>query len=149
MTEHEDAELLAALAQVFERIDPLPEHVIASARDVFVWQSLDAELAELVYDSKAQDSTLVRGSDTTRELTFRAPDIEVEVMVVSEPDRSLIGQVVPAQQTDVELLHRAGTATTTTDALGRFTFDRVPDGPVKFIVVTASGTRVQTEGLVI
>ena len=149
MTEHDDAELLAALGQVFERIDPPPEHVIASARDVFTWRSLDAELAELVYDSMAQDATLVRGSDTTREVTFRAPGIEVEVMVVSEHHRSLVGQVVPAQEAGVELLHRAGTATTTTDALGRFTFDRVPPGAVKLVVVTASGMRVQTEGLVI
>jgi hypothetical protein len=149
MTEHEDAELLAALGDVFDRVDPPPEHVIAGARDVFVWQSLDAELAELIYDSKAQDSMLVRGSDSTREVTFRASDIEVEVMVVSERHRSLVGQVVPAQETDVELLHAAGTTSARTDALGRFTFDRVPAGPVKLVVRTALGARVQTEGLVI
>lgn len=149
MTDHEDAELLATLGRVFEAIDPPPEHVLASARDVFVWQSIDAELAELVYDSTAQDSALVRGPGTTREVTFRAPGIEVEVMVVSELHRSLVGQVVPAQEADVELLHREGTATARTDALGRFTFDRVPTGPVKLVVVTASGMRVQTEGLII
>jgi hypothetical protein len=149
MTDQEDTELLDSLRQAFELADPPPEHVLASARDVFVWQSLDAELAELVYDSKAEQSTLVRGSDTTREVLFRSPGIEVEVMVVSEFHRSLVGQVVPAQEMDIELLHSEGSATTRTDSLGRFTFDRVAPGPVKLIVVTASGMRVQTEGLVI
>jgi hypothetical protein len=149
MTERDDAELLDTLGRVFEVIDPPPEHVIASARDVFVWQSLDAELAELVYDSKADDSAPVRGADATREVTFRAPGIEVDVMVVSELHRSLVGQVVPAQEMDIELMHSAGTATTRTDALGRFAFDRVAPGPIKLVVVTASGMRVQTEGLVI
>ena len=148
MTDHDDAELLAALGHVFEVIDPPPAHVIDNARDAFVWQSVDAALAELVYDSKAQDDVMVRGAET-REVTFRAPGIEVEVMVVSELHRSLVGQVVPAQETEVQLLHAAGTAVTRTDTLGRFNFENVPPGPIKLIVVTASGARVQTEGLVI
>lgn len=148
MTDHDDAELLAALGHVFDLIDPPPAHVIANARDAFVWQSIDAALAELVYDSKAQDDMLVRGAET-REVTFRAPGIEVEVMVVSELHRSLVGQVVPAQETEIELLHGDGRATTRTDALGRFTFVRVAPGPIKLVVVTASGMRVQTEGLII
>jgi hypothetical protein len=149
MTEHSDADLLAALRRALDVVDGPPEYVMAHARDVFIWQSLDAELAELVYDSRAQDSTLVRGADATREVTFRAPGIEVEVMVVNERQRSLVGQVVPGQQADVELLHGEGTMTTHTDALGRFTFEHVSPGPIKLVVITLSGARVHTEGLVI
>jgi hypothetical protein len=148
MSDHDDAELLAALAHTFDVIDPPPEHVLASAREAFVWQSIDAALAELVYDSEASADLAVRGTET-REVTFRAPGIEVEVMVVSEQHRSLVGQVVPAQETDVQLLHGGGSATTRTDALGRFTFERVAPGAVKLVVVTEAGTRVQTEGLII
>jgi hypothetical protein len=148
MSDHEDAELLTALGHAFDVIDPPPEHVIASAREAFVWQSLDAALAELVYDSETHDDMAVRGAET-REVTFRAPGIEVEVMVVSERHRSLVGQVVPAQEADVELLHGGGSTATRTDTLGRFAFDRVAAGAVKLVVVTAAGTRVQTEGLII
>ena len=147
MTDH-DAELLAVLRRVFDVVDPPPAHVLDNAREAFVWQSIDAALAELVYDSRAQDDMVVRGGET-REVMFRAPGIEVEVMVVSELHRSLVGQVVPAQETEVELLHAEGTAVTRTDALGRFGFENVAPGPIKLVVVTASGTRVQTEGLVI
>lgn len=147
MTEYTDAELLAALGRVFAHRDPPPDHVVAHAKDALTWQSLDADLAELVYDSKAQDAVLVRGD--TREVTFRAPGIEVEVMVLSERERSLIGQVVPAQTADIELRHGDATAVTRADALGRFTFERVSSGPIKLVVVTDSGARVQTEGLVI
>lgn len=147
MTEHTDAELLEALGRVFAYLDPPPDRVIANAKDALTWQSLDAELAELVYDSKAQDTVLVRGD--TREVTFRAPGIEVEVMVLSERHRSLVGQVIPAQEADVELRHDGAMATVRTDALGRFAFERVSRGPIKLVVVTDSGARVQTEGLVI
>lgn len=149
MTDRSDTEVLAALTRALDAVDPPPRHMMANARDAFIWQSLDAELAELVYDSRAQERTLVRGGDATREMTFRAPGIEVEVMVVNEGQRSLVGQVVPAQQTDVELLHTDGTVTARTDTLGRFSFQRVSPGPIKLVVVTASGARIQTEGLVI
>lgn len=149
MGERTDEELLNALARALAVVDPTPEHVLTHARQALVWQSLDAELAELVYDSQAQEENLVRSGDATREVTFRAPGIEVEVMVVSEQQRSLVGQVVPAQEADVELLHRGGRETTRTDALGRFAFDRVAAGPVKLVVATTSGTRVQTEGMVV
>jgi hypothetical protein len=147
MTEYTDAELLEVLSRVFARLDPPPDHVLAHAKSALTWQTLDAELAELVYDSRAQDAALVRGD--TREVTFRAPGIEVEIMVLSERHRSLVGQVVPAQAANIELRHGDATATTTADTLGRFTFEQVASGPIKLIVVTESGARVQTEGLVI
>lgn len=147
MTEYTDAELLEALGRVLARIDPPPDQVIAHAKGALTWQSLDAELAELVYDSKAQDTMSVRGD--TREVTFRAPGIEVEVMVLSERHRSVVGQVVPAQEADIELRHGDATAITRTDALGRFTFEQVSAGPIKLVVATDSGVRVQTEGLVL
>lgn len=147
MTEYTDAELLEALGRVLARIDPPPDQVIAHAKGALTWQSLDAELAELVYDSKAQDTMLVRGD--TREVTFRAPGIEVEVMVLSEHHRSLVGQIVPAQEADIELRHGDTTAVTRTDTLGRFTFEQVSAGPVKLVVAADSGVRVQTEGLVL
>lgn len=147
MSEHTEEELLEALGRALSQIDPLPEHVAEYARAARTWQSLDAELAELVHDSTAPGVTAVRGA--TREVTFRAPGVEIEVMVLSERHRSLVGQVVPAQQATVELRNRDSTAPTTTDALGRFRFERVPAGPIKLMVRTDSGAQVQTEGLVI
>lgn len=147
MTDSTETDLLAAVERALFSVDPPPEHVIAHAKAAQTWQSIDAELAELVYDSTTSDAVAVRGS--TREVTFRAPGVEVEVMVLSERHRSLVGQVVPAQQAVVELRHRDAATSTTTDRLGRFSFERLPPGPIKLVVVTDTGMRVQTEGLVI
>lgn len=147
MIDRTDTDLLAALGRALSQVDPPPEHILAHAKAAQTWQSLDAELAELVYDSSTQNLVAVRGS--AREVTFRAPGVEVEVMVLSERHRSLVGQVVPAQQAVIELRHRDTTTSTTTDGLGRFTFERVATGPIKLVIVTDAGTRVQTEGLVI
>lgn len=147
MTDRTETDLLAALGRALSQVDQPPEHVVAHAKAAQTWQSVDAELAELVYDSTTHDVVAVRGS--MREVTFRAPGVEVEVMVLSERHRSLVGQVVPAQQAVIEMRHRDATASTTTDGLGRFTFERVAPGPIKLVVMTDAGTRVQTEGLVI
>ena len=148
MTEHTDDEILEALAHALAALDPPPAHVIAGAREALTWHAVDAELAQLVYDSQAEQGTAaVRGE--VREVTFRAPGIEVEVMVTADRQRTLLGQIVPAQVADIELRHGDDHVSAHADTLGRFRFERVASGPVKLTVATSTGIRVQTEGLVI
>lgn len=150
MTDHHDeTDVLDVLRKVFDTTDPPPEHVIAHARGVFAWHGIDAELAELVYDSDTLTATQVRGADAARQVTFRAPGLEIEVEVLSERSRLIIGQLVPAQDATIELRHGDQVHSTTADGLGRFSFEGVPSGAIKLTVVTASGARIQTEGLTI
>lgn len=150
MTDHNERELLDALQRVLEAVDAPPAHVIANAREAFTWHGVDAELAELVYDSATETAPLaVRATEASRQVTFRAPGLEIEVEVVSERARVVIGQLVPAQAASIELRQGNATRTTDADALGRFTFDDVTPGAIKLTVVTASGATVQTEGLTI
>ena len=149
MTDRSDAELMDALQRALEAVDTPPAHVVAHAQDAFVWQGIDAELAELIYDSQADTATAVRGSDAAREITFRAPGIEIEVMIVSEQQRSIVGQLVPSQDATVDLHQGDDVVRSTTDSLGRFSFDRLRPGAIKLVVVTAAGMRIQTEGLTI
>lgn len=150
MTDDIDRDLLDTLQHVLELVDAPPEHVVAGAREAFTWHGVDAELAELVYDSVTEEAPLaVRAADVARQVTFRAPGLEIEVEVVSERTRIVIGQLVPAQSASVELRHGETVRTADADALGRFSFDQVPPGAIKLTVATASGATVQTEGLTI
>ncbi len=149
MSDDTDTEVLQALQRMFDIVDPPPAHVVSHAREAFAWHGIDAELAELVYDSDTAAVSGVRGTGAARQVTFRAPGLEIEVEVVSERARVVIGQLVPAQEAAVELRQGDRTMRTDTDALGRFSFDGVPPGAVKLTVHTASGAHVQTEGLTI
>lgn len=141
---------LDVLRQVLAEVDAPPAHVVDLAKDAFVWWGMDAELAELVYDSATTTAgTDVRSAAPERQMTFRAPGLEIEVEVVSERTRTVIGQLVPAQPARVELRHAGRREEADADQLGRFLFEGVAAGPIKLTVVTAGGATVQTEGLVI
>jgi len=140
-----DDELAELIAQALEATDPIPEHVLEGARAAFTWRTIDTELAELVFDS-SRELTGVRSEDTDRQVTFRAPGVEIEVMVVENGTRRLIGQLVPPSETTVELVGADAVYSATTDRLGRFVFDELAPGPVRLVVLGADGARiVQTE----
>ncbi len=145
----DDTDVLQALQRMLDAVDPPPAHVVAHAREAFAWRGIDAELAELVHDSATAVAGGVRGTEAARQMTFRAPGLEIEVEVVAERTRIVVGQLVPAQEASVELRSGDRTAQTDADALGRFSFDDVASGAVKLTVVTAAGARVETEGLII
>ena len=47
----DDDALLAALRRIPRHADPVPGPVLEAARGSFTWRTIDAELAELAYDS--------------------------------------------------------------------------------------------------
>lgn len=149
MTDDTHADVLDALRRALDTVDPPPPHVIDNARDAYVWHGIDAELAELVYDSADAAAAGVRGAEAARQVTFRAPGLEIEVEVVSERVRIVVGQLVPPQPATIELRQGERTRRVDADPLGRFTFDDVAPGAVKLTVRTVSGALIHTEGLVI
>jgi hypothetical protein len=138
--------LLALLGTGLAAADPIPEWVSRGAAESVTWARIDAEVAELVFDSAVEEFAGVRSEAGPRLLSFRAPEIEVEV-TVEEGVRRLIGQVVPPQELDIELVGPEISAATRTDTLGRFTFDRVPEGPLSLRCLTVGGV-VQTQWMV-
>ena len=140
-----DDDLATLVAQALAASDPVPEHVLEGARAAFTWRTIDTELAELVFDS-SRELTGVRSEVTDRQVTFRAPGVEIEVMVVENGTRRLIGQLVPPSETTVELVGADAVYSATTDRLGRFVFEELAPGPVRLVVLGADGARiVQTE----
>lgn len=139
-----DDELLELVGRALRGADPVPDHVLAGARAAWTWRTIDQELAELVFDSAAE-LTGVRSEDTARQLTFRAPGMEIEVMVVDEASRRIVGQLIPPGAYTVQLLTSGDhVLEEPTDRLGRFAFDSVAPGPVRIAVADPDGAHVIT-----
>ncbi len=136
-----DDEIMALLAEALERADPVPAHVMDNARAAFTWRTIDAELAELVFDS-ALHSSGVRSEETNRQVTFRSSNVEIEIMILEDRGRRLVGQLVPARDATIELIGADGMQSSSTDGLGRFAFAQLDDGPARLVVVGSDGRRV-------
>ena len=131
--EPDDARLEEELRELAARLEPVPDRLVQAALDAYAWRTIDAELAELAFDSLADqdEAALVRGHQQERLLSFRASGLTIEVEVTAAgPARRLIGQLVPPQRAEVEIRRQDGVVTIATDEFGRFIADRMPAGPV-------------------
>ena len=139
-----DDDLLELVGRALRAADPVPDRVTDGARAAWTWRTIDQELAELVFDSAAE-LTGVRSEDTARQLTFRAPAMEIEVMVVDEASRRIVGQLIPPGAFTVQLLSSDDVVRdATSDRLGRFSFDAVAPGPVRLAIIDPDGTHIVT-----
>src|SRR5438552_1940340 len=96
-SDHE-AELLGELRRLVRTVDPVPDDVTAFARAALGWRRVDAELAELLVDSRLETESLARSEgDSGRLLSFRAADLELD-LELRETDRGVVilGQLAPA-----------------------------------------------------
>jgi hypothetical protein len=130
----DDAELEDELRRVADRLDPVPPGVLASAVAGFAWRTIDAELAELEFDSLAAaggGAALVRGTRQPRSLSFRAQGLSIDLEITGPPDScALVGQLTPAQAATLEIRHRNGAVSSEADELGRFSARPLPAGPL-------------------
>lgn len=129
----EDTELENELRGIAARVDPVPAGLLAAAEAAFTWRTVDAELAELIFDSRADAESLavVRGGGEPRLLTFHAAELTVEVEVTrAGPEHRLVGQLLPPGPARVQVRHPDGVLDLDADELGRFIAERVAPGPV-------------------
>lgn len=151
MNDSETHDLEEELRVLIRQLDPVPTAVDQAARAAFEWRSIDAELAQLTYDSWQESAALagVRGRDS-RQLTFEAPGLTLDVEVTDGPTQTLVGQLAPASAATVELRHREGVLTVLVDALGRFVVERLPAGPISLRCRPAgASSSVETEWVTI
>jgi hypothetical protein len=153
-----DEEFLARLRALFAQIDPVDPVLMEQARLAFGWRTLDAELAELSYDSLADREVMAAvrdggaAADGPRLLGFdtdvagdTGSALTVEVEFSSERGNAcIVGQLMPPTPATVCVLssvrpHPA--ATVAADELGRFRVEPVPSGPVRL--------RVQVHGRIV
>lgn len=132
-----DDELLAGLAEAARHAGEPTSRMVTAGEAAFSWRTIDAELAQLTYDSMADEAALVRDAGTaSRQLVFEGAGLAVELEHTSN---GLVGQLVPATTGNVTLLGPAGeVASVQTDELGCFCFDGAHRGPVRLRCVTDS-----------
>jgi hypothetical protein len=147
-TDTDDDALQEVLGSALRDADPVPRNVIAAARGAWTWRTIDQELADLVFDS-ATELTGVREHGGTRQLTFRAPGLEIEVMVADPTTRRLVGQLVPSRTATVRLEGAENALEQAVDRFGRFTFDSAPPGPVRLTVSGSDGAAVTTDWILL
>jgi hypothetical protein len=126
-----ELDLRAAAASV----DPVPERLVHGAITAYAWRTVDADLAELVFDSLAESAVgVVRGGDQPRLVTFRADDLTVELEL--EGDRRLIGRIEPAGVNEIGIQQGPRTVTVPTDRLGRFATSDLTRGALRLHIRT-------------
>jgi hypothetical protein len=125
--------LFEELTAVVRRADRPPADVLAAARGSYTWRTIDAELAELTYDSLLDDDALakVRSGAQPRQVTFESDDLTIELEIgFATGGRRIVGQLIPTQVAEIEIRHPAGEQSVEADELGRFTAEVLTVGPV-------------------
>jgi hypothetical protein len=127
-----DDELEAEFRRLAADREPVPAELFRAAVEAFSWRDIDAEIAELVYDSllDSDEASLVRGSADQRLVSFTAGGMTIDVEVTSAgPGRTMMGQIAPPQRATVDIRHPQDTVTVEADELGRFRSGPLPPGP--------------------
>jgi hypothetical protein len=140
-----DEELLEALHDAMKARQAVPAHFIETGKNAYAWHNIDAELAQLTYDScadKHPSASLRSEAASIRALTFTSAHLHIEVEVT---DDSLIGQIIPPQAGTIEIQAQSGpNSTAPIDEIGCFAIDPVPAGAFRLHCRTDSGTEVIT-----
>ncbi len=150
MPDEPDDELTTELRRLAARLDPVPPELLDAAAGAFAWRDIDAELAELVFDSllDTDEASLVRGAPERRLVSFAGGGLTIDVEVTTAgPERMVMGQMVPPQRGVVDIRRRQETVSIEADELGRFRSGPLPPGPLSLRLRPAGGAPVVTDWL--
>lgn len=143
----DDDQLLAALGEALRARRDVPDAFVEMGKGAYAWHHIDAELAQLTYDSsRAQDRDITAGmrSETAsiRALTFTSAHLSLELEVTGD---SLLGQIIPPRPGTLETQTRDGATTSTeVDDIGCFVIDPIPASPFRLRCRTEDGADVLT-----
>jgi hypothetical protein len=141
----DDEQLLAALREALEADEAVPPEFIEAGKNAYAWHNIDAELAQLTYDSSHESHaalSLRAEAASIRALTFTSAHLTIELEVSED---SVLGQVIPAQSGVIEIQGREGTAATLeADAVGCFLIRPIPDSPFRLRFRTSDGSDILT-----
>ena len=141
----DDERLLAALSEAMKAREAVPSWFVETGKNAFAWHNIDAELAQLTYDSNVdrREAAVMRSETASiRALTFTSAHVSLELEVT---ENSLLGQIIPPRPGLLEVHTRTGEINTTeVDEIGCFAVDPIPDNPFRLRCSTADGTSVLT-----
>lgn len=141
---HDDEELLAALGEAIRAREQVPEWFIETAKNAYAWHNIDAELAQLTYDSsRDRDAAAAVRSEAAsiRALTFTSGQLSIELEV---GESTLLGQIVPPRAGTLEIHTAAGVVSSPVDEIGCFSVTPIPASPFRIRCRTEDGADVLT-----
>jgi hypothetical protein len=146
----DDDQLLAVLKESLRAEREVPAEFTETAKNAYAWRNIDAELAQLTYDSleHAAPSPSVRSETASiRALTFTSNHLSIEMEVNED---SLLCQLVPAAEATIELQTRAGAiAHLEADEVGCFSIRPIPATPFRLHCRAADGAIVVTGWIIL
>ena len=139
----DDDQLLAALVGAVRARQAVPDAFVDMGKGAYAWHRIDAELAQLTYDSGTVRIAAVRSETASvRALSFASAHLSMELEVTED---CLLGWVIPSRAGTLEAQTGAGASTTTTvDEIGCFAVDPIPASPFRLRFRAADGTDVLT-----
>ena len=125
-----DEELLDALRQAFAARRAVPPGFVQAGQNAFAWHNIDADLAQLTYDSTDRTEELVatrtQEEAAIRVLTFTCAQAGLQIELEVQED-ALAGQILPMQSAAIELQTRTGTQQPiSADEVGCFWISPIP-----------------------
>jgi len=139
----DDDQLLAALGGAIRARQAVPDAFVEMGKGAYAWHHIDAELAQLTYDSRTDLTAAVRSEAASiRALTLTSAHLSMELEVSED---CLLGQVIPPRAGILEAQTGAGTSTeTTVDEIGCFAVDPTPASPFRLRFRADDGIDVLT-----
>ena len=141
----DDEQLWEALQESMRARQAVPSWFIETGKNAFAWHNIDAELAQLTYDSyqdRREAAAMRSETASIRALTFTSDHLSVELEVTAH---SLLGQIIPPRAGELEIHTRAGEISSVeVDEIGRFAVDPIPESPFRLRCSTADDTDVLT-----
>jgi hypothetical protein len=141
----DDDQLLAALGEAMRARQAVPAEFIEAGKNAYAWHNIDAELAQLTYDSSRDErwSVTVRSETASvRALTFTSAHFSIDLEVTED---SLLGQITPPREGTIETRTGAGATTATRiDESGCFSIQPIPASPFRLHYRAADGTDMVT-----
>jgi len=142
----DDDELLGALGEAMRARQAVPQWFVETGKNAYAWHNIDAELAQLTYDSEGDFSrghvaAMRSEAASIRALTFTSPRLSIELEVT---EISLVGQIIPPQAGTLEVHTTAGVTSSPVDAIGCFVVTPIPASPFRLRCRTEDGADVLT-----
>jgi hypothetical protein len=132
-----DITLLARIAELDSRVDPVPDGLAERSLFAMTLASLEAEVMDLQVVEVPAGSVRSDAPVETRTITFTHERLTVMIALSAGSERGTVrvdGWLAPAEALDIELRRPDATYTARSDEDGRFVVDDVPRGPASLLV---------------
>jgi len=140
MSDDPTAPLIERIGDAFDHdLEPIPDRLTDAARNAFDWRRVDAELAELLFDSAEEELVGIRGTTSDRR-SFRYAANEY-VLRVHLTEETLIVMVEPPLSVPCRVDAEGSSTEHHTDDLGELAID-LPELPLRVEVDLPSGSIV-------